>query len=198
MANFYFLETLKSVLGGSISHYYRQSFFNFLWLENHDMEKEPQDYVICAHAFGATSSASCLNYVLNKTTLGIRSFAEVAASTLNHSFYADDLLKFVGDGINTQKAGGFRLAKFISNNKQQLWSVPEQERRLGGKNQEFPGDLPNKEALGICWNLKEDNIFLKLKLQARNLNKRITLSMIGSIYNLFEFAAPFIIEQRRI
>ena len=159
------------------------------------MEKEPQDYVMCAHLFSATSSASCLNYVLRKTTLGIRSFAEVAAITLYHSFYADDLLKFlkginlfkqlVRDGINTQKAGGFRLTKFISNNKQLLWSVPEQERRLGRKNQEFPGGLPNKEALEIYWNLKEDNVFLKLKLQARNLNKRVTLSMIGSIYNLY-------------
>ena len=41
---------------------YQQSFLKFLWWENHDIEKEPQDFVMCAHLFGGTSSASCLNY----------------------------------------------------------------------------------------------------------------------------------------
>ena len=34
----------------------QQSFLKFLWCHNHDIDREPHDYVMCAHAFGATSS----------------------------------------------------------------------------------------------------------------------------------------------
>ena len=32
----------------------QQSFLKFLWWENHDMNREPHDYEICVHVFGAT------------------------------------------------------------------------------------------------------------------------------------------------
>ena len=48
---------------------YQQSFLKFLWWENHDIEQEPQDFVMCAHVFGGTSSASCSNYALCRTAV---------------------------------------------------------------------------------------------------------------------------------
>ena len=42
----------------------QQSFLKFLWWENHHIDTEPHDYLMCAHVFGATSSASCSNYAL--------------------------------------------------------------------------------------------------------------------------------------
>ena len=66
------------------------------------------------------------------------------------------------------------------------------------KNQDLCGDLPNKKALGICWNLKDATFSFKLKLDTRTLTKIVMLSMISSIYNPLGFAAPFILEGRRI
>ena len=66
------------------------------------------------------------------------------------------------------------------------------------KNQDLGGDLPNEKALGICWNLKDDTFSFKLKLDTRTLTKRVMLSMISSIYDPLGFAAPFILEGRRI
>ena len=161
-----------------------------------------------AHVFGATSSASCSNYALGRTAVKNEAvFGEAAANALHHNFYVDDLLKsiedldsakqLVKDVINMCKSGGFHLTKFISNNKE-LLSVPENQRRMGVKDQDLSGDLPNGKALGICWNLREDIFSFKSKLEARTLSKRVMLSMISSIYDPLGFVAPFLLEGRRI
>ena len=183
---------------------YQQSFLKFLWWENHDIEKEPQDFVMCAHVFGGTSSASHSNYALRRTAVECGSiYGRAAAEALHHNFYVDDLLKSMRDlesakqlvknVISMCKSGGFHLTKFISNNKELLLSIPEHQRRLGMKNQDLCGDLPNEKALGICWNLKDDTFLFKLKVDTRTLTKRVMLSMISSIYNPLGFAAPIIL-----
>ena len=102
------------------------------------------------------------------------------------------------DAINIRKSGGFHLTKFVPNNKELLLSVPEHQRRMGIKDQDFSGDLANEKALGIYWNLREDISSFKLKLEERTLNERVMLSMISSIYDPPGFAAPLILEGRRI
>ena len=159
---------------------------------------------MCAHVFGATSSASCSNYALGRTAMKNEAvFGESAANALHHNFYLDDLLNSIGDldsakelmkdVINMWKSGGFHLTKFISNNKELLLSVPENQRRMGIKDQNL-----SEKALGICWNLRQDIFSFKLKLEARTLTWRVMLSMISSIYNPLGFAALFILEERRI
>ena len=56
------------------------------------------------------------------------------------------------DIINMCKSGGFHLTKFIFNNKELLLSVPENQRRMGVKDQHSLGDLPMRkhwEFIGI-------------------------------------------------
>ena len=134
-------------------------------------------------------------------------FWEAAANVLHHNFYVDNLLKsiqkfdsvklLVKDVVNLCKSGGFHLTKFISN-KELLLLAPENQGRMGVKDQDLSGDLPNEKALGICWNLREDIFYLELKLEARTLTNRVMLSIISSIYDPLAFAAPFIVEGRRI
>ena len=187
----------------------QQSFLKFLWWENHGIDTEPHDNVMCAHVFGGTSSAACSNYALCRTAMENEAvFGEAAANALHDNFYVDDLLKsieeldsakrLVKDVINMCKSGGFYLTKFIFNNKELLFSVTENQRRMGVKDQDLSGDLPNVKALGICWNLIEDIFSFKLKLETKTLTKRVMLSVISSIYNPLGFAAPFILEGRRI
>ena len=78
-----------------------------------------------------------------------------------------------------------------------MLSVPENQRRMGVKDQDLSGDLPNEKALRICWNLREDIFSFKLKLEARTLSK-IMVSMISSIHDPLGFVAPFLLERRRI
>ena len=141
----------------------QQSYLKFLWWGNHDIYRGPHDYVICAHVFGATSSTSCSNYALRRAVLENEAvFGKAAASALHHKFYVDDLLKFledldsanqlVKDFINMCKSGVFHLTKFISNNEELLLLVCHYQniRRMGAKDQDLCGDLPNEKALGIC------------------------------------------------
>ena len=83
-------------------------------------------------------------------------------------------------------------------NKELLLSVPEHQRRMGVKDQDLSGDLPNEKALGICWNLREDIFSFRLKLEAGTLTERVMLSMISSTHNPLGFAAPFVLEGRKI
>ena len=69
---------------------------------------------------------------------------------------------------------------------------------MGVRDQDFSGDLSNKKALGICWNLREDVFFFKLMLEAVTLTKGAILSMISSIYDPLGSTAPFILKGRRI
>ena len=136
----------------------QQSFLKSLWWEKHDIYREPHDYVMCAHVLGATLPASCSNYALCRTAMENEAvYGEAAASALHHNFYIDDLLKsikhldpakqLVKDVINMCKSGGFHLTKFVSNNKELLLSVSEHQRRMGVKDQDLSGDLPNEKAL---------------------------------------------------
>ena len=104
-----------------------------------------------------------------------------SSSTCKCSFYVDDFLKsfeelvsakeLVKYVINMCKSDGFHLTKFIFKHKELLLSVPEHRRRVGVKDQDLPGDLPNTKASEICWDLKEDVFPFKLKLEAETITK---------------------------
>ena len=45
----------------------QQTFLKFLWWSTDDINDEVQDFMMCAHVFGGTSSESCSNYALKRT-----------------------------------------------------------------------------------------------------------------------------------
>ena len=64
----------------------QQSFFKFMWWENHNTDSEPYDCLMCANIFVVTSSASCSNYALCRTTVDNEAvFGELAARVLQHA-----------------------------------------------------------------------------------------------------------------
>ena len=83
------------------------------------------------HVFGGIYSPSCSNYALKRTSIdGKGQFGLEAAKKLQNNFYVDDRLKSVAQEdqaiqlIENVKAlclsGGFKLTKFLSNNKRVL------------------------------------------------------------------------------
>ena len=86
--------------------------------------------------FGGTSSPSCSNYALKRTSIDGKDHFELeAAKILQNNFYIDDLLKSVAQEVQTIQliknvkamcsSGGFKLTKFICNNKRVLQFIPE-------------------------------------------------------------------------
>ena len=128
----------------------------FLWWQDGGLRKEPLDHKMCVHMFGGTSLPSCSNYALID---GKDQFGLEAAKTLQNNFYIDNLLKSVAQEdqafqlIRNVKAmcssGGFKLTKFISNNKRVLQSILERDKRKGVKDKDLVGGLPSEQALGV-------------------------------------------------
>ena len=185
----------------------QQTFLKFLWWSTDDIDSEPQEFMMCAHVFGGTSSASCSNYALRRTAIDNKEvYGTDAATTLFRNFYMDELLKSVKDVqsakqlvhnvINICKSGGFNLTKFMSNSKELLAIIPEEKRKDGMKDKYLSGDLPNDKALEICWNIEKDMFTFKINLDGKPIMKSL-LSMISSMYNPLGFAAPFVLERRK-
>ena len=181
----------------------------FLWWQDGDLRKEPVDHEMCVHVFGGTSSPSCSNYALKRTSIdGKDQFGLEAAKTLQNNFYVDDLLKLVAQEeqaiqlIKNVKAmclsGGFKLTKFLSNNKRVLQSIPEKDRRKGVKDKDLVGDLPSEQALAVPWNNETDNFGFKLILKQKPVTRRGLLSIISSVYYPLGPAAPFLLQGKLI
>ena len=62
-----------------------------LWWPDGDTSKEPVDYRMRVHLFGATSSPGCCNLALKMTSKdGKDEFGAEAAAFLENSFYVDE------------------------------------------------------------------------------------------------------------
>ena len=140
--------------------------FRFLWWENNDPQETPTEYRMSKHVFGATSSPSCANFCLKKTasTYG-KEFDPKVAETIQRNMYVDDLMKSVGTTEiaiklvkqlrELLKKGGFRLTKWLSNDREVLAEIPENERASSVVSLEID-DLPTECALGVKWNVETD------------------------------------------
>ena len=97
--------------------------------------------------------------------------------------YVDDLLnsnedeKYAKDLIRRiQKmcsVSGFNLTKFISNNKLELISIPENHRREGVKDDDLVNeDLPTERALVVNRDVEKDELCFEVNLKANNITRR--------------------------
>ena len=100
--------------------------------------------------------------------------------------------------VDMSKSGGFHLTKFISNNRELLISIPEDQRRNGVKNADLIGDLPAEKALGIQWNIPDDSFTFSIQVNRRQLTKRKIFSINSSIYDPLGLASPFFLEGRQL
>ncbi|XP_068734749.1 uncharacterized protein [Montipora capricornis] len=113
-----------------------RNFLRFLWWENGDMEKEPIEFRMKVHLFGAVSSPGCANFALKRTANDFEfKFDTEAAEFVRLDFYVDDGLKSVSSTSqaialiqNTRHLcgeGGFNLHKFVSNDKEVVEAAPK-------------------------------------------------------------------------
>jgi hypothetical protein len=110
----------------------------FLWWPERDLSKEPVEHQMTVHLFGATSSPSCCSYALKKTAeVNKQDFSKQVIDTVNRDFYVDDCLKSLPmkEAVNLVEElpvllsrGGFRLTKWLSNEREVLSHVPDNER----------------------------------------------------------------------
>ncbi|KAL0187614.1 hypothetical protein M9458_014713, partial [Cirrhinus mrigala] len=114
-------------------------FLRFLWWPNGDISQPLEEFRMTVHLFGAVSSPSCANFALRKTADDNEGKVDPEVlSTIHNNFYVDDCLKSVSDEkqaimlvqelIAVCATGGFKLTKWVSNSRNVLASIPEEER----------------------------------------------------------------------
>ncbi|XP_063446656.1 uncharacterized protein LOC134726186 [Mytilus trossulus] len=161
------------------------------------------------HLFGATSSPSCAAYALKKTAIDNGElFDTEIASTVERNFYVDDLLKSVDteeravqlatDLREIMKRGGFRLTKWLSNSKVVINEIPNSERAPSVEILKSNTALPTDRALGVIWDVNDDAIKYKVKLEEKPLTRRGITSTVSSIFDPLGLIAPIILKGKII
>lgn len=182
----------------------------FLWWKDRDISKDPLEFRMTVYLFGATSSPGCANYALkaaaddNEIELG-----SAPANFIRREFYVDDGLKSVAsveeavtlikDTKEMCRRGGFNLHKFVCNNKDVIESIPIEDRAEGIKNTDLDQKaLPLERALGVQWCVEGDSFQFRITLKDRPFTRRGILSTVSSIYDPLGFAAPTLLEGKKI
>ena len=181
--------------------------FRFLWWPDGDLSKEPQDYQMLVHLFGATSSPSCASYALRKTATDNQSEFDIQMiDTLNRNFYVDDCLKSVPSVENALnivqelpkllERGGFHLTKWISNRWEVMSVIPKEERAPTIVDLDLD-KLPVNRALGVRWDVEKDKFGFKVSSRGSLATRRKVLSFVSSIYDPLGIVAPLLLPAKK-
>ena len=138
-----------------------QDVLQFVWWKNGEIGNEIEDCRMCVHLFGGVWSPSCASFALRRVAADhTMNFPEETIRTVLKNFYADHSLKADGTtegAINIVPSlcqllalGGFRVTKWVSNDRKVPDAVPEEERAKGIKDLDADcSSLPAERALGI-------------------------------------------------
>ncbi|XP_062414582.1 uncharacterized protein LOC134107160 [Pungitius pungitius] len=97
------------------------------------------------------------------------------------------------------KLGGFNLTKWISNSREVLLEISEEQRSKNFKELDLDRDkLPVERALGLHWCIETDAFKFKFNIREQPHTRRGMLSMISSVYDPLGFLAPFTIPAKII
>ena len=187
-----------------------RNLLRFLWWDDPEMKRDPVEFRMTVHLFGATSSPGCANFALKTTADQYEeSCGREAADFVRRNFFVDDGLKsvqFVEEAkelIKNTKSlcqkGGFRLHKFTSNNKEVMSSVPQEDRATDTKDRHLVNDVTAIErALGVHWCIESDTLQFRIIVQDKPLSRRGILSTVSSVFDPLGLVAPFILVGKRI
>ena len=186
-----------------------RDYLRFLWWDEGDMTKDPVDYRMSVHLFGAASSPACANYGLKYLANLYKEDFPLAARFIDRDFYVDDgvtsapntevAIKLSEEARELCKKGGLRLHKFTSNDRKVVESVPVPERakEVMDLNLEFD-DLPMERTLGVTWSPDSDFFCFKISLRPHPMTRRGILSTVASLYDPLGFVAPVVLEGKLI
>ena len=188
----------------------QRDYLRFLWWPDGNLDKPAQEFRMTVHLFGATSSPGCANFALKAAAMdGKEEHGEAAAKFVRDEFYVDDGVTSVNtiqEGINLVhtsrllcQENGFRLHKFLSNNKAVLDSIPQSERAKDIQNIDiFKDDLPTERTLGMQWSAEEDEFQFSVQPKPKLATRRGILSTVSSVFDPLGLISPFILRGKRI
>ncbi len=166
-----------------------RDYLRFLWWDDSELENIC-DYRMTVHLFGAKSSPACVNFALKSTADWFDGdFGCEAGDFIREDFYVDDGLKSVAskqeaiDLITSSqqlcKKGGFRLHKFLSNDREVLQSVQKEDQAEPVQGIDLSiAALPVERTLGVQWSIQSDSFQFSVLLDSHTPTRRRILSTV--------------------
>jgi len=178
----------------------------FFWFRGNDPNAPLVDYRATVHVFGLKSSPSIATHGLRycTTTEDARSFPEACEFIVNNMYVDDglgssdnvaDAVKTLHDVRNILEKYKIRFHKIASNSNAVLNSFPSSECVSPNDNVTLTKQTPLK-ALGLTWNVSDDNFVLKISFPKRPFTKRGIVSAVNSLYDPLGIACPITLQGR--
>ena len=92
--------------------------------------------------------------------------------------------------------GGFRLTKWLSNERKVIESFPIDERADQVKELTLDDSLPNERTLGLMLNIQEDTFYYNTQIPEKPMTRRGILSMASTIFDPLGFLSPVILHPK--
>ena len=198
-----------------------RDYLRFLWWTGGDTAREPEEFRMTVHLFGARSSPSCANFGMKQIALDYgHLYSSAASSFLRDNFYVDDGLKSVStvseavslvqETRELCQCAGLRLHKFLSTSSAVMDAVPAEDRAHmdpESKTTEhemiedlelLPKSTTIERALGVCWCLENDTLGFRISLKEQPNTRRGILSTVASIYDPLGLACPFVLLGKQV
>ncbi|KAL7865942.1 hypothetical protein SRHO_G00111890 [Serrasalmus rhombeus] len=153
-------------------------FLRFLWWKNGNTEREPKEYQMRVHIFGAASSPGCANYGMQYLARKYERDYPVAANFIQKNFYVDDGLisidsaekakQLVNEARELLTKGKLRLHKFVSSSEEVLEAIPHSECASVTRDVNLNyNELQMQSVLGVKWNVDTDAFSFNVVLNER-------------------------------
>ena len=172
-----------------------------LWWSNHELKGEPDIYRSIVHPFGVTSSPFCANFALRNAIERFGQEYNFEEQFVNRSSYIDDFLASVPDcesaitlidGVTgALSKAGFRLKQWISNKREILKHIQQEERAADFKDLDVTNFLA-KRTLGVQWDANSDEFLFNFSVKEEVATRRKLLSTIADLYDPLGFVAPWV------
>lgn len=182
-----------------------KDFLRFLWWPNGDVTQGVTELRMTVHLFGAVSSPSCACFALRKTAEDNQhSFNFEVMNTVYKNFYMDDCMKSLPsekEAIQMAKdlaalchKGGFHLTQWVSNSREFLQSILEQDRSKNIVELILDRDqLPVERALELQWCVQTDTFNFKTVCKERMHSRLGILSVVSSVYDPLGCLSPLML-----
>ncbi|KAK4468963.1 hypothetical protein MN116_000099 [Schistosoma mekongi] len=180
----------------------------FLWWPDSDLSREPIEYQMTSHPFGATSSPFCANFALVKTAQMFSDhYDSYVQNAVQDNFYVDDCLislssveqakSFVKQINELMSRGGFKLKKWVSNS--ELVAAVFPKLSGGSPTVDMPsGHGVTHRTLGLEWGTKLDVFRFFFDPIERPLTRRGIMSVVSSLFDPLGLISPTCLPAKQL
>ena len=99
----------------------------------------------------------------------------------------------------TCSKGGFHLTKWVSNKREVLECIPEEEWGKNLKSSRIDVEnTPVERALGMMWSIEDDEFGYKIKMKERPPTRRGILSTVNSVFDPLGCVSPVVLTAKQL